>query len=151
MRTFILSILFLSPFLFAQETSVSFNTGDDDINQYLQEVDAYGKVEYQFFKNNLSLKFGVSLQDIDKYVQQDKISPGDLYYASAIASTLNKNADDLIALYNDKKDWIVIRDELGIQPESKEYYRIKSKTLSGIGKVKSRNMDNYRGKTTGKK
>jgi hypothetical protein len=141
----------LSSFLFAQEASVLFNTGDEEINHYLQEVNAYGKSEYQFFKTNLSLKFGISIEDIDRYVNQDKVSPGDLYYASAIASAINKTVDNLIAQYNDKKDWATITNDLGIQPESKEFHIIKSKTMSGIGKVKSGNMDNYRGKPTWKK
>jgi hypothetical protein len=151
MQKIIFSVILLSSFLFAQEMSESFNTGDKLIDQHLQDVNAYGKTDYQFFKTNLSLKFGISIQDVDRYVYQDKIQPGDLYYACAIASTMHRNIDDVIVLYKDKKGWGEVANDLGIKPGSREFFRLKGKSISGIGKVKSKIYDKGRDKMRGRK
>ena len=149
-KTLIIFILF-STFLFAQQLKIQFNTGDSDIDQHLQEVNTYGKVEYDFFKKELSLKFGITVREIDKYVYTEKINPGDLYYACAISSTTGKKVGDIISLYKNKKGWGAVAQEMGIKPGSKEFQKLKSKSISGIGKVKTMHTDNGQGKSKKKK
>lgn len=144
-------IIFLSSFLFAQEMRVSFNTGDGDIDQYLQDVNSYGKAEFEFFKNDLSIKFGISTRDVDRYVYTEKVRPGDLYYACALSSVTGKKVKDVLVLYNNKKGWGAVAIDLGIKPGSREFHRLKGKSISGIGKVKSKHWDNGKGKSKGKK
>ncbi|HCY75893.1 MAG TPA: hypothetical protein DHV28_08215 [Ignavibacteriales bacterium] len=151
MRNIIFSFLFLSSFLFPQNLKVSFNTGDTDIDQYLNEVNSYAQSEYNFFKKDLSLKFGISTRDVDKYVYDNNVRPADLYYACAVSSVSNRNVGDVIVLYKDKKGWGAVAQELGIKPGSKEFHRLKSKSISGIGKVKSKHWDKGNGKLKGKK
>lgn len=144
-------IIFLSSFLFAQEMRVSFNTGDGDIDQYLQDVNSYGKAEFEFFKNDLSIKFGISTRDVDQYVYTEKVRPGDLYYACALSSVTGKKVKDVLVLYNNKKGWGAVAIDLGIKPGTREFHRLKGKSISGIGKVKSKHWDNGKGKSKGKK
>lgn len=151
MRNIIFSFLFLSSFLFAQSLNISFNTGDTDIDQYLNEVNSYAKSEYNFFRKDISLKFGISTRDVDRYVYNNNVRPADLYYACAVSSVTNRNVGDVIVLYKDKKGWGAVAQELGIKPGSKEFHRLKSKSISGIGKVKSKHWDKGNGKLKGKK
>jgi hypothetical protein len=145
MRTVILFAILMSSFLFAQDLKYRIDTGDNDVNQYLQDVNAYGKVQYDFFKRNLSMKFGISIRDVDRYVYDEKIPPADVYYACALSSVTHKGIDDIIVLYKDKKGWGAVAKELGIKPGSREFHKLKEKSLSGIGKIRSRNKENYRG------
>ena len=151
MRFIILLAFFMSSFLYAQEMRDSFNTGDNEIDQYLTDVNVYGKAQYDFFKRNLAIKFGIDIRDVDRYVYKDKFPPADVYYACALASVSHKNVDDVLALYKDKNGWGAVAKELGIKPGSKEFHRLKLKSMSGIGKIKSRNMENFRGNSKNKK
>jgi len=151
MQKIIFSVILLSSFLFAQEMRVSFETGDDDINQHLSEVNDYAKAEYQFFKKDLSLKFDISTRDIDRYVYDEKVRPGDLYYACAMSNVTGKRVNDILVLYKEKQGWGAVALEYGIKPGSKEFHRLKGKSISGIGKVKSKHLYNSKGKPKGKK
>lgn len=149
MQKVVFSIIFLSSFLFAQEIRVSFETGDDEINQHLSEVNAYAKAEYQFFKKDLSLKFGISTREIDRYVYDEKVRPGDLYYACTMANVTGSSVNDVLVLYKEKHGWGAVAQEYGIKPGSKEFHRLKGKSMSGIGKVKSKHLYNSKGKSKG--
>lgn len=151
MQKIIFSFILLSSFLFAQEMRVSFNTGDDDIDLHLQDVNAYGKAEFEFFKKDMSLKFGISTRDVDRYVYDEKVRPGDFYYACALSSVTGKKVGDVVVLYKNKKGWGAVAFDLGIKPGSKEFHRLKGKSISGIGKVKSKHWDNGKSKPKGKK
>lgn len=149
-RIFLFAIL-ISSFTFAQNLSLSFDTGDNEVDLYLNDVNAYAKANYDFFRKDLSLKFGISTRDVDRYVYKENVRPADLYYACAVSSITGRKVGDVIILYKDKKGWGAVAKELGIKPGSKEFHRLKSKSISGIGKVKSRNKENYRGNPRGKK
>jgi hypothetical protein len=130
---------------------VSFETGDDDINQHLNEVNAYAKAEYQFFKKDLSLKFGISTRDVDRFIYDEKVRPGDLYYACTMSNVTGKRVNDVLVLYKEKQGWGAVAQEYGIKPGSKEFHRLKGKSISGIGKVKSKHWNNGKMKSRGKK
>lgn len=144
MRLFI-SVLFLSSLLFPQGKSTKFETGDAEIDQHLQEINVYANSEYESFKNDLSIKFGISTRDVDRYVREEKVRPGDLYYACSISSVSGREVNDVIGIYKEKKGWGVLAQEYGIKPGSKEFQKLKGKTLTGIGKVKTKHIDNSRG------
>lgn len=57
----------------------------------------------------------------------------------------------MLVLYNNKKGWGAVAIDLGIKPGSREFHRLKGKSISGIGKVKSKHWDNGKGKSKGKK
>lgn len=151
MNRVILLVVLLSAFTFAQNLNISFDTGDDDIDSYLNDVNVYAKANYDFFRKNLSLKFGISTREVDRYIYKEKVQPADLYYACAVSGITGKRVDDILVLYKDKKGWGAVAKELGIKPGSKEFHRLKLKSISGIGTVKSRNKENFRGNPKGEK
>ena len=151
MRKIILFAFLMSSFTFAQSFSLSFSTGDVDIDAHLSEVNNYAKVEYNSYKSDLSVQFGISEKEIDRYIYTEKISPGDLYFACALSSVSGKKVGDVIALSKKKKGWGAAAKELGIKPGSDEFHRLKSKSTGSIGKVKGNYYDNKKGKSKGKK
>jgi hypothetical protein len=64
---------------------------------------------------------------------------------------MHRNIDDVIVLYKDKKGWGEVANDLGIKPGSREFFRLKGKSISGIGKVKSKIYDKGRDKMRGRK
>lgn len=143
--TLFLSLFVILPFLYSQETTVAVRTGDADIDMHLDEVNRYGKAEFEFFKKDLSLKFGVSAGDINDYYYKEKFSPGDIYYAFTLSAVTDRPVRTIFDLYKTKKGWGAIAQEMGIKPGSREFHMLKGRSLSGIGKVKSKHVDTKKG------
>ena len=146
MKSFIfLLVMVISLPLFAQEVKVSARTGDADIDMHLDEVNKYGKAEFEFFKNDVALKFGVKAGEISDLYYKEKIEPGDIFYAYTLSSIAGKPVRGIIDLHKNKKGWGEIAKQLGIKPGSREFHMLKGKSLSGIGKVKSKHIDSRKG------
>lgn len=142
MKSFIfLLVMVMSLPLFAQEVKVSARTGDADIDMHLDEVNKYGKAEFEFFKNDVALKFGVKAGEINDYHYKERLSPGDIYYGFTLSVVTDRPARDIFHLYKKKKGWGAVAQELGIKPGSKEFHLLKGRALSGIGKVKSKHVE----------
>lgn len=131
----------------AQEVKVAVRTGDADIDMHLDEVNRYGKAEFEFYKKDMSLKFGVSAGDINDYYYKEKFSPGEIYYAFTLSTVTDRPIRTIFDLYKTKKGWGAIAQELGIKPGSREFHMLKGRSLSGIGKVKSKHVDTKKGGT----
>jgi hypothetical protein len=145
MKQIFLTVVFISSLLFPQGKSETFNTGDVEIDQHLQEINMYAKSDYESFKKDLSMKFGISTRDVDRYTREEKVRAGDLYCACSISSVSGRNVHDVIGIYKEKKGWGALAQEYGIKPGSKEFQKLKGKTLTGIGKVKTKHTDNSSG------
>lgn len=142
-------LLFLAVILIvpvtAQEVRVTARTGDADIDMHLDEVNKYGKAEFEFFKNDVALKFGARTGDINDFYYKEKVSPADIYYAYTLSSVSGRPVRGIIDMHKTKKGWGEIAKELGIKPGSREFHMMKGKSLSGIGKVKSKHFDSRKG------
>lgn len=149
MKTFMIitSILFYTS-VYSQSVHTYIETGDADIDLHLDQINNYGRGEFEFFKNDMSLKFGVSKGILDDYYHRDKISPANIYLAYTLSSVSGKPVGNIFELYKEKKGWGEIAKELGIKPGSREFHIMKGKTLSGIGKVKSKHIDSRKGGTS---
>lgn len=136
----------------AQEIKVSARTGDADIDMHLSQINKYGKADFEFFKKDMTLKFGASSSEINDYYYKDRINPGDIYYGYTLSSVSGRPVGNIMEMYKKKKGWGEIAKELGIKPGSREFHMMKGKALSGIGKVKSKHIDSRKGgKPKGKK
>lgn len=102
-KYFLLSLLAFSGLLISQTREVIYETGDTDINNHLREIRAYAVAEYDLFRQDLALKFGMSVREVDRYVKEERIDPADLYYAKVLSSITRKPVDDIIIIYKDKK------------------------------------------------
>lgn len=149
-KYFLLSLLAFSGLLISQTREVIYETGDTDINNHLREIRAYAVAEYDLFRQDLALKFGMSVREVDRYVKEERIDPADLYYAKVLSSITRKPVDDIVIIYKDKKGWGAVAQQLGIKPGSKQFHQLKGKALSGIGKVKSKNKDYLKKRETKK-
>lgn len=149
MKTLIIitSILFYTS-AFSQSVYTYVETGDADIDLHLDQINNYGRTEFEFFKKDMSLKFGVSSGILDDYYHKEKISPANIYLAYTLSSVSGKPVGNIFELYKQKKGWGEIAKELGIKPGSREFHKMKGKTLSGIGKVKSKHIDSRKGGTS---
>lgn len=141
---FFLFIVLCLP-VYSQEVAVSVKTGDADIDLHLDQVNNYGRAEFEFFKKDMSLKFGVAAGDIHNYYYKEKFSPGDIYYGYTLSIVTGKPVRTIFDLYKQKKGWGAIAQELGIKPGSREFHMLKGRALSGIGKVKSKHTDTKKG------
>lgn len=146
----IIFLLIVGLFLpvYAQEAKVAVRTGDADIDLHLDEVNRYGRAEFEFFKKDMSLKFGVEAGDIHNYYYKEKFSPGDIYYAYTLSVVSGRPVRNIFDMYKQKKGWGAIAQELGIKPGSKEFHMLRGRSLSGIGKVKSKHVDTKKGSTS---
>lgn len=149
MKTLIIitSILFYTS-AFSQSVYTYVETGDADIDLHLDQINNYGRTEFEFFKNDMSLKFGVSSGILDDYYHKEKISPANIYLAYTLSSVSGKPVENIFELYKQKKGWGEIAKELGIKPGSREFHMMKGKALSGIGKVKSKHIDSRKDGTS---
>ena len=148
MKSIILLLIVVLFFpVYAQEVKVTARSGDADIDLHLDEVNKYGRAEFEFFKKDMSLKFGVAAGDIHSYYYKEKVSPGDIYYAFTLSAVSGRPVRNIFDLYKKKKGWGAIAQELGIKPGSREFHMLKGRTLSGIGKVKSKHVDTKKGGT----
>lgn len=142
--TIILFIVFSSS-LFAQDVNTYVKTGDAEIDFHLDQINDYGRAEYEFFKKDMSLKFGVSTGLVDDYYYKQKISPANMYMGFVLNGVTDKPIADIFALYKERKGWGELAKELGIKPGSREFHMMKGKALSGIGKVKSKHFESRKG------
>ena len=147
----LLFVLLMSSLLISQEIKIEFETGDSDINQHLQDINNYAINNMDFFKRDLSMKFGISTKDADQYLRKDKVRPGDLYYACTIASVTNQDVKNVVKSYKVNKAWGKVTKEYGIEPGSNDFQRLKGKTLTGIGKVRTKHVENGKDNTKSKK
>ena len=123
-----------------QEKKVESKTGDEDMDRHLAEVNKYGKSDFEGFKRNLSLKFGASSKEVNEFRYREKMSPADIYHGYTLSSATGKSPQYVMNKYKEHKSWGKVAQELGIKPGSKEFHKLKGKSLSGIGKVKSKHI-----------
>ncbi len=126
-------VILLSAPLFGQETGKVPNTGDIEIDSYISDINSRAKDDYDGFKKEMTTQFGISSSDVDKYVKQDKINPGDLYYGAALSRESKKPISDVMKNFKNNKAWGKVAQDLGIKPGSEEFKKFKGKTLKGKG------------------
>lgn len=123
-----------------QEKKMTSRTDDEDMDKHLAEIDKYGKSDFEAFKKDMSMKFGASTKDVHKYRYEYKMNPGDIYHGYTIATATGKSPEYVMNQYREQKSWGKVAQNMGIKPGSNEFHRMKGKSLSGIGKVKSKHI-----------
>lgn len=128
---FVVTLLTLP--LFGQEAGKVPNTGDAELDSYISDINSRAKDDYDGFKEEMTSQFGISSSDVDKYVKQEKINPGDLYYGASLSRESKKPVSDVMNNYKSNKAWGKVAQDLGIKPGSEEFKSFKGKTLKGKG------------------
>jgi hypothetical protein len=138
---FIIVTLIYSTIIFGQDADKVSSTGDRDIDNAISDINDRAKKDYDGFKNDMSSQFGLSSGEVDRYVKQDKIEPGDIFYGSVMARSTNRSVSDVMNRYKNTRGWGKLAKDLGIQPGSEQFHNLKKNTLMGPGN-KSGNKNN---------
>lgn len=122
---FLALIMFFAGLLQAQTASFNPRTGDAEMDGFLKSINDDAKKDIDAFKNKVTNTFNIAKADVDKLLKD--MTPGDVYMAAHVATTINKPVTEVSAAYNKNKDkgWGAIAKEMGIKPGSPEFHKLK--------------------------
>lgn len=128
----IISLIYCT-FIVGQGSENSSKTVDAEINNVISGINDRAKTDFDGFKKDMSQQFGISASDVDRYVKQDDIAPGDVYFGSVLARTSNKSISDVMNRYKNTRGWGKLAKDLGIQPGSEQFHNLKKNALMHPG------------------
>ena len=131
-----LVITIFSSNVLGQELTTTNNTGDAEMDSYLAEINDKAESDYDSFRDELSESSNITAEEIDRYVKEENMEPGDVYYASVLSSATDMPVSEVVGLYSEKKGWGAVAKELGIKPGSEEFHELKANTIKETGKDK---------------
>ena len=124
-KAIILILTILTNLTWAQESAFEPNTGDVDMDVFLQNINNDAKTDVTTFKNMVANKFNIAKKDVEKLLID--MLPGDVYMAAQVANATGKSLTEVSSTYkkNKGKGWGVIAKEMGIKPGSAEFHALK--------------------------
>lgn len=136
MKKLIIMFIVINSYLsFGQEiVSINFNTGDQELNTHLSDINSYAKSNMELFRKDMSDKFGVTREQLDQLITKERRQPADVYYGYNLAQVTGKSFPTIIKMRTDKKGWGSIAEDLGIKPGSNEFKALKNTSLKNISK-----------------
>ena len=93
------AFLFLAFGLKAQ--SISFNTGDKNVDLYLNDINVQAKADLTLFNKNLTAEFSISASKITEYSKI--MQPAEIYYSLQIAVIIGKPVETVVTTYKTHK------------------------------------------------
>ncbi|HEY7750871.1 MAG TPA: hypothetical protein VH917_01160, partial [Ignavibacteriaceae bacterium] len=103
------------------------------IDSRIAEINTKAKKDYDGYKKEMTKSLGISSSEIDRYVNQDKIDPGDVFYGGIIAKETNRSLSDVMKKYKSTRSWGKVSKELGIKQGSDQFHNLKKNTLTKPG------------------
>jgi len=118
---------------------ITFGLGDAELEAGLNELNVSAQLDMQGFQAEVSLVWGLPASSITVALSQG-LSPGEVYFAAALAHFSNKPLPVVVELYkaNRQKGWGALAKELGIKPGSKEFKQLKEQLAGSNKKLKSK-------------
>jgi hypothetical protein len=115
------------------------DTGDNEYDNALRNLDKVALADLDYFMNQLSRTFGVSIPWIENLIKRENIPPADVYMMARTASVTKYPIDTVQKHYlaNRRQGWGVIAKQLGIKPGSKEFHALKNDDLGWFSKGKN--------------
>lgn len=136
-RTFGLSLavavaLGASAMASAQTIGYNTRTGDVWVDNRLGEINDYGRQYRDPFIGEMTGNYGAPRSLITELLDQRRWSPGDVYYACAIASVLKLPCRDVVREYdrNPGQGWGAVAKRMGIKPGSPQFHALKRGTAN---------------------
>lgn len=116
----------------AQTVGYNTRTGDVWVDNRLGEINDYGRQYRDPFIGEMTGNYGAPRSLITELLDQRRWSPGDVYYACAIASVLNLPCRDVVREYdrNPGQGWGNIAKRMGIKPGSPQFHALKRGTAN---------------------
>lgn len=136
--TFLIIGLFIS---FKYTAQTSYNSGDQELDKELTEINSQAKLDLTKFKNDLISTYKIPITKIEELLKE-KMEPAEVLLAAKIASISKKPLEQVVSCYkeNKTKGWGYIAKQMGIKPGSPEFHALKNKEKgNGKGNGKGKN------------
>lgn len=111
-----------------------YNTGDTDLDQTLQTLDLDASISFGAFRTNISRRYHISDSSIQYLTVEVGMTAGDIYLTMEMTKITRKSLNDVVKAYqsNRKNGWSSIALELGIQPGSDKFSKLKDELKSQV-------------------
>jgi hypothetical protein len=111
----------------AQTVGYNVRTGDVWVDTRLDEINDYGRRYRDTFIGEMTDHYGAPRPLIVELLDQRRWSPGDVYYACAIAQVLRLPCIDVVREYDRDpgQGWGNLAKRLGIKPGSPQFHALK--------------------------
>lgn len=103
------------------------------------DADKNSAVNYESSKKDLMKKYGLSSEEVDKYIKQDKMNVSDIYQAGALSEKTGKSVSEVMKSYEQNKSWEKTSQHLGIKSDTE--LSPNGKGTDGSETVKKSNGD----------
>jgi len=123
----------------AQVVGYNFRTGDVWVDGQLGYVNDYGRQNRDYFINDVVSTYGAPRYLVNELLVTRHWSPGDVYYACALAYSARRPCGDVVRYYDESKGqgWGVVAQRMGIKPGSAEFHALKGQLGKSNGRYKS--------------
>ena len=120
----------------AQVVGYNFRSGDVWVDTQLGYFNDYGMRDRSYFVDDLVSSYGAPRYLVNELLDKRSWSPGDVYYAAALAYGAHRPLSDAVREYDNAKGqgWGVVAQRMGIKPGSAEFHQLKGQ----MGKSKGR-------------
>jgi hypothetical protein len=114
-------------------------TGDIWIDTHLTDVNRYGRMDNEWFIDDVVSSFGAPRYFVRDLLTTRRWEPADVYYACALAHQVNRPCMDVVRDYGDDRGqgWGVIAKRMGIKPGSAEFHALKGKLDRSDGRYRA--------------
>ncbi len=120
----------------AQSVGYNTRTGDVWVDNRLGEINDYGRQYREPFIGEMTSHYGAPRPLVVDLLDQRRWSPGDVYYACAIASALGVPCANVVREYesNPGQGWGQLAQRMGIKPGSPQFHALKRGTVNTYGR-----------------
>ena len=126
----------------AQVISYSPRTGDIWIDTQLGYMNDYGRGNRDYFVDDVVDNFGAPRYLVNDLLTSRRWSPGDVYYACALAYQIHRPCGYVVRMYDEDRGqgWGVIAKRMGIKPGSAQFHALKGHVGKSNGKFKTHSI-----------
>ena len=123
----------------AQVISYNPRTGDVSVDSQLGYMNDYGRDNRDYFVDDVVNTYGAPRYLVNDLMTTRRWSPGDVYYASALAYQTRRPFGDVVKMYEQDRGqgWGAIAQRMGIKPGSAEFHALKGNVGKSSGRYKS--------------
>ena len=113
------------------------------MNDYYGRNDYYSRNDRDYFVDDIVNNFGAPRYLVNDLLTTRRWSPGDVYYACALAYQAHRPCGDVAHMYEQDRGqgWGVIAQRMGIKPGSAEFHALKGRVGSSGGKYRGHYSD----------
>lgn len=120
----------------AQAISFSVSTGDGWVDHRMVEVNDYGVRYREPFVNEVVTSYGAPRPYVNELLVTRHWSPGDVYYACAMAHSIGRPCSEVADRYDHDRGhgWGAVAQSYGIKPGSPQFFALKRGVVGTYGR-----------------